>query len=91
MTPPSPTGKRVRSARKRGPCEACGSRIYVSRHHLRPRAQGGSDSAENRCVLCRVCHARTHHLFGDGHQYCGPRTKLALLDTLRKASWSAPT
>ena len=30
-------------------------------HHVVPRSQGGSDTAENLITICNECHYRKHH------------------------------
>ena len=41
-----------------GACVRCGSRYYLSAHHIQPRAEGGADTPENLVSLCVSCHAR---------------------------------
>jgi 5-methylcytosine-specific restriction endonuclease McrA len=41
-----------------GACVRCGSRYYLSAHHIQPRSEGGKDTPENLFSLCASCHAR---------------------------------
>ena len=41
-----------------GACVRCGSRYYLSAHHIDPRREGGADAPENLVCLCAACHAR---------------------------------
>lgn len=41
-------------------CLRCGSHHQIQRHHIQPRASGGSDDDENLVPLCRVCHDEIH-------------------------------
>ncbi|MEW6047901.1 MAG: RNA-guided endonuclease IscB [Bacillota bacterium] len=41
-------------------CVLCGSAERLQRHHLVPRAKGGSDTPRNQVALCRECHRRLH-------------------------------
>ncbi len=41
-----------------GSCVQCGSRYYLSAHHVQARAEGGPDTPENLVSLCASCHAR---------------------------------
>lgn len=43
-------------------CERCGitdPRVLVD-HHIKPRAEGGSDDSANIVTLCRNCHVIVH-------------------------------
>jgi HNH endonuclease len=55
-------------ARARWRCEACGLPTYrLEVHHVRKRAQGGSDFDRDRLIaLCRDCHTRTDAPFRQG-------------------------
>jgi 5-methylcytosine-specific restriction endonuclease McrA len=48
-------------ARAHWRCQACGLPTYrLEVHHIRKRAQGGSDLDRDRLIaLCRPCHAQT--------------------------------
>lgn len=37
-------------------CPVCGVRRVESKHHIKPRAEGGDDSKRNKVPLCRICH-----------------------------------
>lgn len=37
-------------------CKHCKSFIYVSAHHIIPRAEGGKDTMKNLETLCEKCH-----------------------------------
>jgi 5-methylcytosine-specific restriction endonuclease McrA len=41
-------------------CQACGTRTNLDVHHIKSRALGGPDSADNLIVLCRQCHTELH-------------------------------
>ena len=41
-------------------CIVCGSTEKLHRHHLIPRAKGGSDTPRNQVLLCRDCHRKLH-------------------------------
>jgi 5-methylcytosine-specific restriction endonuclease McrA len=55
-------------ARARSRCQACGLPTYrLEVHHLRKRAQGGSDFDHDQLIaLCRDCHAQTDAPFRRG-------------------------
>lgn len=38
-------------------CEGCRTRRGVEAHHIKSRARGGDDVAENLLCLCHACHA----------------------------------
>jgi len=42
-------------------CYVCGEKNFVQRHHIIPRAKGGSDDSANIIKLCPTCHSATHH------------------------------
>ncbi len=50
------------SAVTRHSCELCGCAITKSLevHHIKPRAEGGSNKASNLMVLCAACHDKHH-------------------------------
>lgn len=53
---------------ERGPaCEACPAVMphagLTHLHHVKPRAQGGTDHRENAALLCPNCHSRAHWLY----------------------------
>lgn len=41
-------------------CAHCGRNDYLQFHHLKPKAAGGSDEADNLILLCACCHAVIH-------------------------------
>ncbi len=43
-----------------GACVLCGSAKKLQRHHLVPRAKGGTDAPENQVLLCAECHRKLH-------------------------------
>ncbi|RDV80741.1 RNA-guided endonuclease IscB [Ammonifex thiophilus] len=43
-----------------GACVLCGSTEKLQRHHLVPRAKGGTDTPENQVLLCAECHRKLH-------------------------------
>jgi len=61
-------------ARARWKCQACGVPTYrLEVHHLRKRAQGGSDFDHDWLIaLCRECHARTDAPFRQGRLVITP-------------------
>jgi 5-methylcytosine-specific restriction endonuclease McrA len=54
--------------RDKGRCRVCGRDTVLTGnlfalahcHHIVYRSAGGSDEAENRCILCYECHADEH-------------------------------
>lgn len=38
----------------------CGARYWIDLHHIKPRSEGGSDSAENLIVFCSQHHRMAH-------------------------------
>jgi 5-methylcytosine-specific restriction endonuclease McrA len=61
-------------ARARWRCQACGLPTHrLEVHHIRKRAQGGSDFDRDRLIaLCRDCHARTDAPFKEGRLVITP-------------------
>jgi 5-methylcytosine-specific restriction endonuclease McrA len=61
-------------ARARWQCQACGLPTYrLEVHHIRKRAQGGSDFDRDRLVaLCRLCHAQTDAPYAQGRLVITP-------------------
>lgn len=41
-------------------CVICGSIRKLQRHHLVPRAKGGTDTPYNQILLCSECHRKLH-------------------------------
>jgi 5-methylcytosine-specific restriction enzyme A len=57
-----------------GTCALCGRQVSrLTKHHLRPREHGGTETA----LLCSGCHRQVHALFEN-------RTLADQLDTLEK-------
>jgi 5-methylcytosine-specific restriction endonuclease McrA len=57
-----------------GHCEVCGcSRLPIDLHHIVKRSQGGKDTAENTCLLCRWCHRATDLPYFSGRLIITPR------------------
>lgn len=46
--------------RDRGFCVYCGSDRNTAIHHIKPRAEGGTDYIENLVTLCYSCHMKQH-------------------------------
>ena len=60
-------------ARAHWVCQACGLRSRLEVHHVRKRAQGGSDFDLDRLIaLCRDCHAQTDASFLQGRLVITP-------------------
>ncbi|MDK2856745.1 MAG: hypothetical protein PWQ86_1958 [Bacillota bacterium] len=59
---PALPGQDVREKvlRRDGACVLCGSTEKLQRHHLVPRAKGGTDTPENQVLLCAECHRKLH-------------------------------
>jgi 5-methylcytosine-specific restriction protein A len=34
---------------------------FLESHHIKPRAEGGSDTIDNVSALCPNCHRKIHH------------------------------
>ncbi len=65
--PPKPARPRVMrrswlppAAAIRATCARCATRQDLTRHHVIPRRDGGSDRPDNIQVLCRKCHTALH-------------------------------
>ena len=41
-------------------CRTCGERKNLQLHHIKHRAAGGRDTADNLLTLCKGCHAEKH-------------------------------
>ena len=41
-------------------CRPCGATSSLQCHHIRPRANGGTDKLSNLMTLCQTCHERYH-------------------------------
>jgi len=59
--------KQKARARDKGKCQyimpdgkICGSGHWVDLHHIKPKSQGGSDTAENLITLCTSHHRMAH-------------------------------
>jgi len=57
-----PATRRLVLARDRHTCRTpgCGHTRFLEVHHLKPRAQGGNNHAENLVTLCSTCHRLWH-------------------------------
>ncbi len=62
-----PKTRREVLARDRHQCrrKGCSHTRYLDLHHLIPRAEGGTNKAENLVTLCPACHALWHDRGGD--------------------------
>lgn len=43
---------------KIGHCASCFQVTWLTRHHLKPRRAGGSDSSRNIVKICNPCHMK---------------------------------
>ena len=43
-----------------GKCRLCGSSERLEVHHIKHKAEGGTDDLDNLITLCAVCHAKQH-------------------------------
>ena len=77
-------------ARARWKCQACGLPTYrLEVHHLRKRAQGGSDFDRDRLIaLCQDCHARTDAPFRQGRLVITPLGDGRFHSVQRRSKWS---
>ena len=41
-------------------CEVCGGSYSLQVHHIKTKASGGNDVAENLICLCAICHTKAH-------------------------------
>ncbi len=57
-----------RYLRKHPYCAMCGKPAEVV-HHIKPRAEGGSDAPGNLMALCRACHTALHNQQGNTRVY----------------------
>lgn len=55
-----PSARATVLARDRHRCTQCGTTHFLEVHHVRPRAAGGSNKAENLTTLCSRCHRYLH-------------------------------
>jgi len=72
-----------------GPCPVCAEdRVYLTRHHLVPRASGKNRGAT--ILLCYPCHDVAHYVWGPGHDYRGPSERSDFVASLqsRLNEWS---
>ncbi len=56
-------------------CECPGphpSKLVYDKHHLRPLAWSGDDSADNRAIACPNAHRLAHHLLNRMKRHGGP-------------------
>lgn len=57
----------------KGVCQGCGAdksilfkrasdgEVYLEVHHIKPLSDGGSDTLDNACALCPICHRLMHY------------------------------
>jgi hypothetical protein len=45
---------------RKGRCNKCRKVTALTRHHIVPRSEGGSDDETNIELICRPCHDRVH-------------------------------
>ncbi len=43
-------------------CEVCFANSYLKVHHIKEVSKGGSDEADNLCLLCEHCHNIIHNI-----------------------------
>lgn len=56
---------------KGNPCAICGTTINVGPHHIKPKAEGGTDEERNIVYLCNRCHDLVEGVYQDiGMEYC---------------------
>ena len=48
--------RKIKRKTKNSFCYCCGTRQRLSDHHLKPRAEGGTDHPDNRVTVCSDCH-----------------------------------
>ena len=55
-----------------GLCIFCGTVQRLTRHHIKPKSKGGTNSRENLILLCRPCHDIADQIAGVA---TGPRKR----------------
>lgn len=82
---------RGRKWNRRQACKVCGdhppfptSKVKLQRHHLVPKAQGGTFEDDNIVLICDDCHVVAHQIWGPGDCYHGPLDKEQFLLELRE-------
>lgn len=71
-------------------CPVCSESVAkLDRHHLTPKAMGGSNKSDNIFLLCRLCHEDVHEFFGRGHEYSGPTDATTLVAALQGEHWDS--
>lgn len=63
-------------------CPGCMRLRRLSRHHLKPIAQGGT-AKDGILEVCDTCHTLIHKRLGDGKLYRGPKNAGRLTAWLR--------
>ncbi len=73
--------------REREVCPGCDRVLPLTRHHLRPIAQGAGREVEVRrryADICRSCHDLAHATWGPGHRWQGPIERELFLRDLKQ-------
>lgn len=47
--------------RRKRKCFICGTRKNLTRHHIKPKSEGGTDDKENILILCKEHHSNLHN------------------------------
>jgi hypothetical protein len=66
----------------RGCCIKCGTKTDLDRHHVVPRAAGGTNQHDNLVYLCREDHQLYHHGRCAGWWPRGHKTRQSYLQSL---------
>lgn len=51
----------------KGLCQECHQKRKLTKHHIVPLSEGGSDNLKNIAWLCRPCHDKIHGINGKKH------------------------
>ena len=63
-----------------GYCPVCKENLAISPHHVKPRAEGGTDSPRNIVKLCKRCHDIIEEIYSQtGIRYSSKLIKLVRL------------
>lgn len=57
--------RRLHTEGEKVACSQCGSQAELEWHHRKYWSEGGDDSPENLCVLCKPCHLFFHQQKND--------------------------